>query len=516
MNMQKNKRRVLDLATKVKIIKEVENNKKGVVAKKMGIPPSTLSTILSQKEKIREEWTKSGCSSQRKKIRPIEYADVDQALLQWFTQQRTYNVPINGPILQEKAKQFAEELGHRDFKGSTGFINSFKVRYGITFRSVCGESSSSNIKEADEWVNNILLPLLISYNDNDIYNADESSLFYECLPSYTMAFKGDKCSGGKRSKCRLTILFCCNMSGSDKRKLLLIGKSSKPRCFKNIDVNKFPVQYVSNRKAWMTGDIWNQWLSAFDNSMIKEKRKVLIVVDNVSSHHRFSLSALQAVKVLFLPPNMTSLIQPCDQGIIRSFKTHYRTMLLQRLILHIESQKEIPKFQFNILDAISVCNHAWNQVSAETIQHCFRHAGFVRHDSIELSIQTECNINEKYRNIFSYIQSKYVTQMNISAEDFLTIDNQVAVEETMTDEEIILTVRKEHASLTDSDQEEIEIVPEDPISLSNAIQCISILRTFCNQKGLQTWTLGVIEQEIASSITSNLSQSLITKFFKKH
>ena len=44
MNLQKNKRRVLDLATKVKIIKEVENNKKGVVAKKMA-----LHQVLYQK-----------------------------------------------------------------------------------------------------------------------------------------------------------------------------------------------------------------------------------------------------------------------------------------------------------------------------------------------------------------------------------------------------------------------------------------------------------------------------------
>lgn len=514
------KRKTLTLSTKVEIIQAVESNsKKGDVAKTFDIAPSTLSTVLSQKEKIMYEWTKSGTLSQRKKIRAVEYADVDQALVQWFTQQRSANVPINGPMLQEKARHFAEELGYTDFKGSAGFLNSFKVRHGIIFRAVCGDSASANREGAQQWAENILPLLLNEYSEDDIYNADESALFYECLPNRTMAFKGDKCSGGKRSKVRLTLLFCCNMSGSDKRKLLLIGKSAKPRCFKNVDVSRLPVQYTANKKAWMTGDLWNQWLTAFDHSMERAKRKVLLVVDNASSHHRTASSALRAVKLMFLPPNATSMIQPCDQGIIQSFKLHYRTAILRRLLLHLEVTQDVSNFSINILDAIGLCNGAWMKVAAETIQGCFRHAGFVKKDFIDPPIQAEDNSKGEYRNVFSYIQSHFderaTNSAEISHEHYLTVDDLAAVEEMVTDEEIIKTVRENNAPLNNSEDEEEEPASPPPVLLTDALQSVATLRSFFNEKGLPTTTLDAIEQEMAGQVMRSRKQTLITDYIQR-
>jgi len=65
-------------------------------------------------------------------------------------------------------------------------------------------------------------------------------------------FLGQKCTGGKLSKKRITVLFGANMSGSQKLPLLTIGKSKNPRCFKNQVV---PLNYRSNDKAWMTGNV---------------------------------------------------------------------------------------------------------------------------------------------------------------------------------------------------------------------------------------------------------------------
>jgi hypothetical protein len=61
-----------------------------------------------------------------------------------------------------------------------------------------------------------------------------------------MTFKGEKCTTGKRSKERITLLVGSNMSGTEKVPLHVIGKSAKPLCFKNA---RIPVDY----KAWMTG-----------------------------------------------------------------------------------------------------------------------------------------------------------------------------------------------------------------------------------------------------------------------
>jgi hypothetical protein len=44
------------------------------------------------------------------------------------------------------------------------------------------------------------------------------------------------------------------MTGTDKKRFFVIGKSQTPRCFKN--VKKLPVEYAANKKAWMTSDIF--------------------------------------------------------------------------------------------------------------------------------------------------------------------------------------------------------------------------------------------------------------------
>ena len=55
--------------------------------------------------------------------------------------------------------------------------------------------------------NEAYLPIILSrYKLKDIYNADEFGLFYLELPKKTLHMKGEKCSGGKHSKVRLTEL----------------------------------------------------------------------------------------------------------------------------------------------------------------------------------------------------------------------------------------------------------------------------------------------------------------------
>jgi hypothetical protein len=58
----------------------------------------------------------------------------------------------------------------------------------------------------------------------------------------------------KHSKDRLTVLLCVNSDGSDKQVQIVIGESSKPRCFK--DGKKLPIKYHANSKAWMTTEIF--------------------------------------------------------------------------------------------------------------------------------------------------------------------------------------------------------------------------------------------------------------------
>ena len=137
-------------------------------------------------------------------------------------------------------------------------------------------------------------------------------------------------SGLKLSKRRSTILVGGNASGDMKLTPLWIHNSKRPRPFKNVDMNKLPVFWNSNKKAWMTTAVFEDWLEVQFIPEVKKycrrKRiefKILLILDNCSSHPDLS-HVNENVQFLFLPPNTTSLIQPMDQGVIATLKALYK------------------------------------------------------------------------------------------------------------------------------------------------------------------------------------------------
>lgn len=82
----------------------------------------------------------------------------------------------------------------------------------------------------DKWLADNL-DEIFQYSDQDIYNADETGLFYQMLPDKTHTLKGEKCMGGKNSKVHATVSLCCNMDRRNRRLPFVIGKSKKPVCF---------------------------------------------------------------------------------------------------------------------------------------------------------------------------------------------------------------------------------------------------------------------------------------------
>ena len=84
-----------------------------------------------------------------------------------------------------------------------------------------------------------------------------SDFFYQCLPNKTYQLKSEKCYVGKLSKIRITGMAAGNAMG-DKLTMFVIGKAENPRCFKNV---KFlPSCYRNQRKSWMDGKLFEEWL----------------------------------------------------------------------------------------------------------------------------------------------------------------------------------------------------------------------------------------------------------------
>ena len=110
-------------------------------------------------------------------------------------------------------------------------------------------------------------------------------------------------------------MIAANTDGAEKLRLLAIGKSARPCCFKN--VRHLPVEYKFNWKAFMTLDIFTEWVIKLDTKFVRERRKVLLIADNCSAHDQDSTTKLNAIQLEFLPPNCTGLLQLCDMGVIK-------------------------------------------------------------------------------------------------------------------------------------------------------------------------------------------------------
>ena len=63
------------------------------------------------------------------KIKPEKYEALNKALMKWLLIMRSGNIPINGPMLKEKAHEFAEELKLDSFHASDGWLEKWKKRY---------------------------------------------------------------------------------------------------------------------------------------------------------------------------------------------------------------------------------------------------------------------------------------------------------------------------------------------------------------------------------------------------
>ena len=134
-------------------------------------------------------------------------------------------------------------------------------------------------------------------------------------------------------------------------KLMVIGKSEKLRCFRKIKI--LPVIYEANKKACMISDIFKKYLTKWNNQLVRENRNILLLIDNCPSH---TINFLSNIKVVFLPKNTTSVLQPCDLGIIKCMKGRYLLLMMRKLIENLEMNKN--KKNIDILDGIHMIGSA--------------------------------------------------------------------------------------------------------------------------------------------------------------
>ncbi|XP_060557064.1 tigger transposable element-derived protein 4-like [Ruditapes philippinarum] len=262
------------------------------------------------------------------------------------------------------------------------------------------------------------------------------------MPDKTLEFKTKACHGGKVNKERLTAMVCANMSGTEKLPLLVLGKSEKPRCFKN--VRTLPTQYKANKKAWMTAKFFKTWVREVDEKMHKQGRKIALVIDNCPAHPK-KIKNLHATELVFLPRNSTSVTQPMDQGVIKNLKVHYRKQVVAKKIKAVDNNKD---FSISVLDALRMMRHAWSQVTSTTIKNCYRHAGFTSTQTTDVESEDDADDDIPLNQLASILGTR------VSMDDYVNIDDELQATEAISDNDILSELLEARSVDDDSDNDD--------------------------------------------------------------
>lgn len=546
--------KTLTLAEKHEILQQLSSGVSGkVLADKYGVGTSTISDIKKKSEKIKRYVYMFMCMKfvnvpvicsyigncfsapgRKQTLRKGEYPRMETELYSWFLVQRERHATVTSHILREKAIQlYAKHYGDNKFSASRGWVNKFKKRHGIRHLKVSGEKLSSDP--------NVVRPFLQKLSDkikelnvmpNQIYNADESALFWKLLPDRTLVHAREKTAPGRKiSKERVTFLAGANGDGSHKLKMMVIGKSKNPRAFKNCTI---PVEYHSTKNAWMTSALFVKW---FRESFVKQVRifqtshnlngKALLLIDNAPSHATETQLTSDDGKIvtMFLPPNCTPLIQPMDQNAIRLIKLHYRKSLLVHILSFEESDISNTLKNINLKDAVFLLASSWDKVTSESIQKCWRKIFFYPDDDESATIESDSDYDSNDLIPLSLLKERMNECASEDRREIAEISNMlrnVNIENNqLTESEISewIVGDEEHLPLhsdeSDSEEEVVRIEPK--VKHDEAIRCFGTCIQWAEENGAELNALSILRmlrQRAMEAKHDSIKQTKLTDFFK--
>ena len=104
----------------------------------------------------------------------------------------------------------------------------------------------------------------------------------------------------------------------------------------------------------MTSDVMQAVLTRFNIKLLLKQKKIVLILDNATCHPKSIIDLFSQVKIIFLPKNTTSTLQPLDAGVIQNFKVKYRKRLVKYVLARINEYSSATQIikDVNILMAI--------------------------------------------------------------------------------------------------------------------------------------------------------------------
>ncbi|XP_064089258.1 tigger transposable element-derived protein 1-like [Macrobrachium nipponense] len=232
------KKRMMSIELKQEIIEKHERGVRVIeLAKIYDRSTSTICTILKQKDAIKSATPAKGTTILSQSRTNI-HDEMEKLLLVWVKEKELAGDTVTETVICEKAwssiyadlvkkeASTSKEASEEVFKASHGWFDNFKKRTGIHSVVRHGEAASADVKAAYTYIQKFAaLVAREGYIPQQVFNCDETGLFWKKMPRRTYITAEKMMPGHKPMKDRLTLALCANASGDCNVKPLLVYHS---------------------------------------------------------------------------------------------------------------------------------------------------------------------------------------------------------------------------------------------------------------------------------------------------
>ncbi|CAB5394319.1 unnamed protein product [Rhizophagus irregularis] len=194
-----------------------------------------------------------------------------------------------------------------------------------------------------------------------------------------------------------------------------------------------------------------------------------------SDRHHSDTSRLQLthVEVVFLPPNTTSHLQPLDARIIASFKNYFKRKFCRHMLDLFEDGKDINREKINIKEAIDYVAEAWDCVTEEAVQNCWKKTGILPSLSDE-DRDNASRIQQEMMDNETADVNQMIEELDMNDDSAASLANtlsnffqeleEIQTEDILNDADIIRSVQEDTCNeSSDSEDDDILVSPSDAL-----------------------------------------------------
>ncbi len=227
---------------------------KRALARNYNVSEGAIRKVWDNREAILERSTLLSEEAKERTFQAFvgKFIELEDILYIWIDNMRRAKLHVLPSLAIAKAKSIASSLSipKSNFKASWQWLSQFKVHRGLQKMLLHGEGTKVN-KNDPELLAALeeLYGIITQYDPKNVYNMDETGLFFQLLLRYSLSTRTSQPpKAKKKAKDQVSFIVCANTSGMHKIPCALIGKPKEPACIKD---QQWPIPYFNQVKAWM-------------------------------------------------------------------------------------------------------------------------------------------------------------------------------------------------------------------------------------------------------------------------